>query len=186
MSGEPPFDARGVANLLLDIAGQKGKRPTHLVLQKLLYFAHARFLIATGKPLVSGFFEAWEHGPVHPTVYRSFRRAGTDPITFRAERVDLITGDRLTVPAPDSQVARDHLDFVMTMFGTTSAAQLREISHAKGAPWDVVVKKAQGSVTLGMRISDDLIKSCFHRHKVVVGVEPRSGEPLEDTPIAGD
>ena len=94
MSAEPPCDPRGVANLLLDIIEEKGRRATHIDLQKLLYFAHGRFLIGSGIPLLTGYFEAWRRGPVHPTVYNAFKEAGALPISFRAERTNLVTGHR--------------------------------------------------------------------------------------------
>jgi uncharacterized phage-associated protein len=67
MSGDP-YDPRGVANLMLDEAERLGVEVTHLALQKLLYFAHGLFPINCKRPLVSGCFEAWQHGPVHPAV----------------------------------------------------------------------------------------------------------------------
>ena len=87
MSGSSSCDPRSVANLLLDIADEQRLPITNLTLQKLLYFAHALFLIKTRQPLVSGYFEAWRYGPVHPLVYRAFRSAADKPIATRAGRV---------------------------------------------------------------------------------------------------
>lgn len=182
MSAEPPHDPRGVANLLLDIVEQKGLRATHIDLQKLLYFAHGRFLIESGVPLVSGYFEAWRRGPVHPTVYHSFKAAAARPITFRAERTNLVTGRRSIAPAPNSPLVREHLDLVTIFYGRLSTAQLIEISHAAGAPWDLTVKRTSGAITLGMRIPDNVIISAFRKHKVTIRPPNPAGEPLEDAP----
>ena len=76
---KPPYDPRAVANLLLDLAGNDKLDVSNLALQKLLYFAHAHFLIRTGHPLVQGGFEAWTYGPVHPAVYQAFKSAGDSP-----------------------------------------------------------------------------------------------------------
>jgi uncharacterized phage-associated protein len=186
MNSEPPYDPRGVANLLLDIIEQKGRRATQIDLQKLLYFAHGLFLIRSGVGLVGGYFEAWQHGPVHPTVYHVFKKARAHPITFRAERTNLVTGQRSVVPVPDSALVREHLDLVAVSYGRLTTSRLREISHAAGAPWDLTVRKASGAITLGMRIPDDVIKSAFRNHKVTVGSISLAGEPLEDTPYTGD
>lgn len=181
---DAPFDARAVANLLLDIAERKGRPASNLELQKLLYFAHGRFLIACRRPLVTGYFEAWQHGPVHPAVYRAFKGAGARPIGFRAEKVDLVTGECSVIPAPDSQEVREHLDFVMFFYARLTARQLVEISHAPLGPWDLTVAKARRSVRLGMRIPDDVIVSNFARHKIVIGADSSSGElAVEDTPF---
>jgi len=61
-----PYDARAIANLMLDEASEMDRGVTNLALQKLLYFAHSLFLIEYKRPLVSGYFEAWKLGPVHP------------------------------------------------------------------------------------------------------------------------
>ena len=68
-ANQRPYDPRSIANLLLDEADRLAINITNLSLQKLLYFAHGLSLIEDGKPLVSGYFEAWQHGPVHPLVY---------------------------------------------------------------------------------------------------------------------
>ncbi len=182
MSAEPPCDPRGAANLLLDIIEQKGQRATHIDLQKLLYFAHGRFLIGSSIPLVTGYFEAWRRGPVHPTVYNAFKEAGPLPITFRAERTNLVTGQRSIVPPPDSPLVREHLDLVAVFYGRFTTGHLIEISHAAGAPWDLTVKRTNSMITLGMRIPDDVIKLAFRRHKVAIGLTSPAGDTLEDTP----
>jgi uncharacterized phage-associated protein len=100
MSNANACDPRSVANLLLDIADAQRRPVTNLALQKLLYFAHAIFLVETSKPLVSGYFEAWQYGPVHPLVYKAFQEAADKPITSRASRMDVLTGTKSPVPAP--------------------------------------------------------------------------------------
>ena len=93
-----PYDARSVANLLLDEADRLGIEITNLSLQKLLYFAHGFCLVEDRKPLVNGHFEAWRHGPVHPLAYHAFKDVGRMPISFRADRVDPLTGEKRPLP----------------------------------------------------------------------------------------
>jgi uncharacterized phage-associated protein len=85
------YDPRSIANLMLDEGERIGQPLTNLALQKLLYFAHAIFLIERGRPLMSGYFEAWEYGPVHRATYQAFESAGAEPICFRAVRLNVIT-----------------------------------------------------------------------------------------------
>ncbi|MGZ0189059.1 MAG: Panacea domain-containing protein, partial [Alphaproteobacteria bacterium] len=49
-------------------------------LQKLLYFCHGWNLEIRGEPLVADSFQAWQYGPVHPSVYREFRYFGSADI----------------------------------------------------------------------------------------------------------
>ncbi|HBQ89188.1 MAG TPA: hypothetical protein DD803_06975 [Alcaligenes faecalis] len=54
---------------------------TNLQLQKILYIAHMVHLGRTGQPLIDDqFFEAWDYGPVLPSVYRHVSGFGSRPI----------------------------------------------------------------------------------------------------------
>ena len=80
---------------MLDEADRSGIKVTNLALQKLLYFAHSIFLIEAKRPLVSGYFEAWQYGPVHPAAYSAFKTAGSSPIDFRATGQNVVIADGL-------------------------------------------------------------------------------------------
>ena len=179
-----PHDPRAIANLMLDEADQCGYQVTNLALQKLLYFAHAIFLIEQKRPLVSGYFEAWQFGPVHPTAYQAFKGAADRPITLRATRIDVLTGGRAAIPPPDDIAIRRHVERIMHSYGGLSPGRLVQIAHAKEAPWDFIVSKATTSLTFGMRIADDVIIQRFKHHKVAVSHSTMIGEPGEDTPFA--
>lgn len=178
------IDPRSICNLMLDEADRDGTRVTNLALQKLLYFAHARYLIEARTPLVSGYFEAWQYGPVHPAAYRAFKTAGDRPIDFRAERQDPLTGQRQQLPPPEDDSIRRQIRAVMVSYGRLTPGRLVEISHAKGAPWDYVVGQARDNMAFGLRLSDNVIVERFKYHKVSVGAAPSPGEPIEDTPFA--
>lgn len=178
------FDPRSIANLMLDEADRSGIRLKNLALQKLLYFAHAIFLIEVKRPLVLGYFEAWKYGPVHPAAYQAFKLAGAEDITFRAERVDPATGVRTEMAVPDDVVVRRHIERIMHSYGRMTTGRLVDISHARGAPWEFIVNKGRTSLAFGMRISDSVIMERFKHHKISVGDTPTIGEPSEDTPLA--
>jgi uncharacterized phage-associated protein len=182
MSGDP-YDPRGVANLMLDEGERLGMAVTNLVLQKLLYFAHGIFLINFKRPLVSGYFEAWQYGPVHPAAYKAFRSSSGEPISFRAEAQDIITGESKPIPEPNNPDVRRLVQQVLSSYGSMSPGRLVDISHAKNSPWDFVVDKSRTSVAFGLRIPDNVIVERFRYHKVSVGELPKSGEPSEDTPF---
>jgi len=180
---DAPYDPRGIANLMLDEAERIGLRVTNLALQKLLYFSHGIFLNETKKPLVSGYFEAWQYGPVHPVTYRAFRAAGSEPIGFRAHSQDILTGTPKPIPEPEDPVVRRLVQQVLNSYGKLSPGRLVDISHAKNSPWAFIVDKARTSVAFGLRIPDNVIVERFKYHKVSIGVVPLAGEPSEDTPL---
>lgn len=178
------YDPRAIANLMLDEAERRGLKITNLALQKLLYFAHGIHLSRTKQPLVSGYFEAWQYGPVHPAVYRAFKPSGSAPIVDRAVGKDPLTGKTHDLPRPSDMEVIDLVSDVMRSYGHLPPGRLVELSHAKDSPWSVVVDKARTDVAFGMRIPDNLIVDRFRHHKVSVGTSPRIGEPpSEDTPF---
>jgi uncharacterized phage-associated protein len=54
---------------------------TNLQLQKILYLSQMFCLGMTGERLADLSFEAWDHGPVAPRVYRRVRMFGASPIS---------------------------------------------------------------------------------------------------------
>ena len=176
------IDPRGICNLMLDEAGEH-IAITNLALQKLLYFAHGLHLVETKEPLVSGFFEAWQFGPVHPAAYRAFRESGDRPIKFKAVSQNPLTGVRSAIPIPTDKNVVNRVKRVMASYGHMTPGRLVEISHASGSPWWYIVNQARTSTAFGLRIPDGVILERFKFHKVSVGKEPAYGEPSEDAPF---
>jgi uncharacterized phage-associated protein len=166
-----PYDHRAIANLLLDEADARGCGLTHLALQKLVYFSHALHIVQVNSPLVTGYFEAWPRGPVHPGLYESFKLNKSNAITSRASRINYTTGALEPVEAEDGAYVRAFLGSVFSSYGTLSAWQLVQLSHAPNGPWDFVVKNNGGTLAYGLRISDKLIKERFRFHKIAIGSE---------------
>jgi uncharacterized phage-associated protein len=179
-----PYDPRSIANLMLEEGHRRDTPITNLALQKLLYFAHALFLVERKRPLVSGNFEAWQYGPVHPAVYEAFKGGGDRPITTRATGINVVTGQRIELPLPENPEVKRHIERVMLSYGSLTPGRLVDISHAKDAPWHFIVNKGRTSIAFGLRISDDVIRDRFKFHKVSVADVPTAGEPGEDAPLA--
>jgi uncharacterized phage-associated protein len=55
-------------------------RVTNLQAQKILYLAYMYYLGSKKEKLTDAFFEAWDYGPVEPSVYRKVRMFGSGPI----------------------------------------------------------------------------------------------------------
>lgn len=179
-----PYDPRAIANLMLDEADRRGLKITNLALQKLVYFAHGIHLTKKNRPLVSGYFEAWKYGPVHPSIYRAFKPSGSAPIIGRAVATEPLTGRTRDLQKPTDLEVLDLVSDIMKSYGHLSPGRLVDLSHAKGSPWFAVVDKARTEIAFGMQIPNDLIKDRFRHHKVSVGTNPREGEPpSDDTPF---
>lgn len=177
------IDPRIVANYMLDVAAKRNIQVTNLALQKLLFFAHAISLTERRAKLVSGYFEAWQYGPVHPAVYQAFKAAGSTPINFRAEAFDPVSRQKRPLERLNDQAKRDICHRVIIQFGNMTAGRLVDITHAKGGPWDYVVSSAENGANIGLRIADEVIATRLGRQKVFVTAIPRAGEPDEDSPF---
>jgi uncharacterized phage-associated protein len=180
---KPPYDPRRLANLILDFADREGVRVSNLALQKLLYFAHAGYLIKHKRPLVSGVFEAWQLGPVQPVVYTLFKAHGKAPITSRAKRMNFKSGTEESLPEIGDPAVRKYARRFVEEFAHFSSGQLVRMTHAKNGPWDHIVNESKKGAMLGLRISDALISERFRFHKVSVEFLNTEHEGDEDAPL---
>jgi len=57
-----------------------GWKLSNLALQKILYLAHMMHLGRDGERLITDDFEAWDYGPVIPSVYRQVNAFGGGPV----------------------------------------------------------------------------------------------------------
>jgi uncharacterized phage-associated protein len=158
------YDARDVANFILDSADRRDLRITNLALQKLLYFAHGGFFAMFEEPLIRNKFEAWQFGPVQRMLYDQFKFFKEKPIIgTRATHINPDTGEPF-YRAPD--IDPDHaaiIEQVLDQYSGFSAGQLVEESHAEDGPWEYVWQQADDVVFPGMRIPDSMILEHFKR-----------------------
>jgi uncharacterized phage-associated protein len=179
-----PFDPRAIANLILVEQRKAGRQVTHVALQKLLYFAHGLHLVRGKGPLVSGYFEAWMHGPVHPGVYVAFKHYRAQPIDELAFSEDPLTGKRTSIHVPDDPEAIAVVEKVTRELGLLSASQLRALSHAQNGPWEAAVGGADAPLGYLVRISSQSIIERFRNHKRLLSDGTAEEPGLEETPAA--
>jgi uncharacterized phage-associated protein len=179
VNDNPAYDARSVANGLLDVADGYGLPVTNIGLQKLLYFTHGAYLTSAGQPLVGGYFEAWKYGPVHPQVYSCFKVCGAEPIRHRAMRRDFAAGAAVALPFVADPRVSDLLSRVVGTLGRLPAARLVALSHAPGGPWYAVANEAR-TRGCGVRIHDTVIVERFFRHKLDLNARSDGVSPVEE------
>ena len=121
---------------------EQGDMMTNLRLQKLLYFAQGWHLARYGKPLFDDDIEAWQYGPVVPSVYNAYKQYGTGGIAGALPDTDAFTQDEFSLLL---DVIREY-----DKFGTSS---LVNMTHKTGSPWSLVGGHGV--------IPRDLIRSCF-------------------------
>jgi uncharacterized phage-associated protein len=165
-----PYDAKAVANYLLDLASRQNRQIDPMQMQKLVYFAHGWCLALRDIPLVVQRIEAWRYGPVIRELYTAFRDAGSDPITHPA--YDVVLRDRQLSLRPrtfdteeeDGRLSRDDarrlVEQVWKVYGEFSGIQLSNLTHQPGTPWHDTWNSSHGANAI---IPDDLMASYFKK-----------------------
>lgn len=114
-----------VIDFFLSIPGEDASDAiSPMKLQKLLYYAQGFALAIFGKELFPEDFEAWQYGPVIPSVYQRYKSYGNGALP----KVDLESFDKYT------KEEKDLLDDVYTVFGQYSAWALSDMTH-ETPPW---------------------------------------------------
>ena len=152
-----PYTAKQVANEFLVLAREDGKPLTPMQLQKLVYFAYGWYLAITGERLINERVEAWQWGPVIPSLYSEFKRFGSDAITDLARDIAqrpyrMSAGDPLKYGEAMLIIKR-----VWDIYGKYNASQLSGMTHEPNSPWSQTPEKD----VKGTDISDEVIAEYF-------------------------
>lgn len=159
MTAFPPL---AVANAVLEEAKTQGKSLTVMQLLKLVYIAHGWSLALLNAPLVDEEPEAWQHGPVFPSIYRELRRFGSQPIA------GLASGPFGSVPhAQLSDQQRSVVQSVVRGYGDTHAFALSRMTHQPDTPWDKVYRGGLGA-------SEDIPNAIIMEHYKKLAHERRA------------
>lgn len=161
MNLRAPYDARAIANLLLDLAEERNLKLTQMSILKILYFAHGWYLSWNNKPLLSQEFEAWKYGPVIKVVRDEFREFKSKPITRRATRLNILTNERSIVEPNLSDEDRLFVLSIFNAYHVYDAWQLSEMTHEPESPWDRIWNSMSPIGRLALRIENVDIKAQF-------------------------
>jgi uncharacterized phage-associated protein len=120
------LDASQVARYVIALDSSRPEPDvTQLKLQKILYLAQANYLASTGCRLFDSRVEAFENGPVVPSVLAEYGSYGRTVIA-----PDVSTWDEASIP----QDARAFIDAIWDRYKDRSASALWQLTHAQ-APW---------------------------------------------------
>lgn len=136
-----------VAKYMLDKQRAAGDSVTPMQLIKLVYIAHGLMLGAYGRPLIEEPVEAWQYGPVVPSVYHE----------TKAFRSSSVTGISASPSWVFDQQEVKAMDTALRLFGNRDGVALSSLTHRSGTPWSVTwsIRGKNGS------ISNDLIENFY-------------------------
>ena len=143
------YSAAAVANYFLDLAEKEDKEITPLQMQKLVYVAHGWWMALHGKedPLIDDeYAEAWDYGPVFPSLYFEFKDFGANPIE-KGTRASVFNfdGDIPKIEYPDipkkDEETKLFLNHIWKLYKNVSGPQFINITHRDDSPWDKTRKR---------------------------------------------
>ena len=145
------YTAKAIANFFLDIAKENKVQITPLKMQKLVYISHGWHLaLSNGQPLVNDeHAEAWEYGPVFPSLYHEIKEYGKDPIkeyatelVWKKDSFDF----SLFVPnvREDDVDIHNFLNKIWEVYGNFTALQLSDMTHKLNTPWQKTWQENKG------------------------------------------
>lgn len=157
--------AKAVANALLHIASEHQAQVTPLKLQKLAYIAHGWSLGLLNEPLVTDELpEAWQYGPVFPSLYHEFKEYGKGSIGKKATDLNFTgTGLQFQVEEPtipeDDKLTWALLRKVWDQYGKYGGIALSDLTHRAGTPWEQTWNASKG--VRNADISNEIIKAHY-------------------------
>ena len=128
---------------------------------KLSYIAHGFKLGLDWGPLSNELAQAWQYGPVFPSIYHKFKDANLYSIKVPA------TNDKGEVISSEFD-ERDLkvLNLIDELYGDVEGWRLSNLTHQKGTPWHKAFYENGGSITRGVELDDAEVQLHF-KHEVI-------------------
>lgn len=144
------LQAIDVANFFISLSNSAEEgHITNMKVNKLVYFAQAWSMVNLKEKLFDENIEAWQHGPVVPSVYNSFSK-------YKSHNIDKTCGIFDENNFTNEQI--DLLTDVALAYGAYSAAYLRGLTHKPGTPWSMVYEEHKKNI-----IPDEMIYNYFKK-----------------------
>lgn len=141
-------DSRTIANRFLSLGREEGRSLTPMQLLKLVYIAHGWMLGLYGRPLIQDEVQAWQYGPVIPTLYNALKH-------YRGSAVNAPIPDHRPMeltPQQDSIVRQ-----VFDIYGGYTGPSLSNITHRPGTPWSKIYRPG----SFGLAIPQQIIQNHY-------------------------
>jgi uncharacterized phage-associated protein len=141
------YKALDIANKIIKSASNNDAADlvSNLKLQKLLYYQQGFHLAYFGTSLFEDEIEAWQYGPVVPSIYERFKRYGNKGIEY--------DGETIILSATHEESLFNEINKV---YGSYSAIGLMEMTHQE-TPWKTT------EIGVGNIISKDKLKTFFKK-----------------------
>lgn len=128
-----------VANFFIYLMPEADNEITNLKLNKLIYFAQGYNIQRHNKPLFKDEIQAWQYGPVVPSVYHEFKGYKNSHIPKPTKNFDI-----KKYSEEDKELMLD----VAREYGKFTGEALRDITHQSNSPWSQVYEPNKKSIKI--------------------------------------
>lgn len=128
---------------------EDGGTPGFVRIHKLVYFAHGFYLAFYDKPLIEEQLEAWQWGPIFPSLYYA----------LFGHNIPEVMASLTGVKDPQQ---RAFLESLASGLRSVRTSQLSATAHMPGSPWNEAVTKATESTDTSV----DFLR--YHLPRIVV------------------
>lgn len=136
----------------------------------MVYIAHGWHLAYFDKPLVEDEdAEAWEFGPVFPSLYHEFKYRGRMPIIELATILSIKDRKNLSFEKKIPNILKSDnqtiqlLDTIWEVYGNLTGAALSSLTHRENSPWAEV--RAESNGKRNTNIDNEIIKKYYKKLK---------------------
>ena len=136
------YSAHDVARYFLAMTDPESNDVSNMKLQKLCYYAQGIVSAMRGSPLFSERIEAWDHGPVVPSLYQEYRNNGSSPIPVMQDFDGPMLDDS------DKKALKDIYDY----YAQFSAWRLRNMTHDE-RPWSDAYQRVDREIKFDELVS---------------------------------
>lgn len=148
-----PYPASVIAYAFVKKGIEESNFLTQMKLQKVVYFAHGYHLAKFGTPLIKEQFQAWQYGPVAPTIYQKYKLYGSDFI----KSVDLLNrvSDFQKYYLQLDANAIEAIDYTWETTKDLSASDLSNWTHLPDSPWDQAYIEGVNGILIDNKAIED-------------------------------
>ncbi|MCY4657970.1 MAG: DUF4065 domain-containing protein [Gammaproteobacteria bacterium] len=135
----PPCTAIEAANWFIQKGMDEDDPCDQMKVHKLVYFSHAWHLGNDMGPLFEEDVEAWQYGPVVPSLYRKIRKHGLQPIRELIQEFDWLE-EKVKYPMPVLEYD-EFFEIIWGIYRSWTGIQLSNATHREGEPWEIMNRR---------------------------------------------
>lgn len=136
------------SKFIISYFNSKDKPVTNLMLQKLMYFLEALYMVISDEDkLFDEEFYAWDFGPVNDELYNTYKNNGNSEIII----------DNVSIDSENEK----YIELLHNLFKEFSSYDLIALSYAEKSPWLEVYNKYNENIPHNIVIEKQKTKNWF-------------------------